>query len=111
MEQPPPFTLAVHPDRDRIRVAATGEIDLVTAPFLAAQLEELLAAGWTDLTADLSGVTFLDSTGVHVLVATRRSATERGAAFCVTNGSAAVSQVLRICGVEDLLTPTAESVE
>jgi anti-sigma B factor antagonist len=111
VEQQPPFELTVHPDRDRVRVAAAGEIDLVTAPLLAAQLSDLLAAGWTHVIADLSGVTFLDSTGVHVLVIARSNAIERGAAFHVANGNAAVSQVLRICGVEGLLTATPRPVK
>ena len=111
MEQPPQFGLTVHPDRDRVRVAATGEIDLVTAPLLETQLKDLWAAGWTDVIADLSGVTFLDSTGVHVLVTARSDAIDHGAAFAITNGNAAVAQVLRICGVEDLLTSTPQSVE
>jgi anti-sigma B factor antagonist len=109
MEQPH-FALTVHPDRDRVSVAAVGEIDLATAPLLGAQLNELWAAGWTDVTADLSGVTFLDSSGVRVLVIARRQAIDRGAAFYVADGNAAVSQVLRLCGVEELLTPTPRSV-
>jgi anti-anti-sigma factor len=111
VQQPPEFALTVHPDRERVRVAATGEIDLVTAPLLHTQLEELWAAGWTDVTADLAQVTFLDSTGVHVLVRARRHAVEHGAAFCVTNGTAAVSEVLKMCGVEELLTRTPRSGE
>ena len=111
MDQQPQFALSVHPDRDRVRVTATGEIDIVTAPLLAAQLKDLWAAGWTDVTADLTGVTFLDSTGVHVLVTARSDAIERGAAFFVTNGDAAVSQVLKICGVEDLFTSPPQPVE
>jgi anti-sigma B factor antagonist len=111
VDQPPQFALTVQPDRDRVRVVATGEIDLVTAPVLEAQLKDLWAAGWTDVTADLSGVTFLDSTGVHVLVTARSNAMEQGAAFSVMNGNRAVSEVLRICGVEDLLAPTPRLVE
>jgi len=111
VSQSPPFAITVQPDRDRVRVTASGEIDLVTAPLLEAQLKDLWSAGWTDVTADLSRVTFLDSTGVHVLVTARSDAIEHGSAFTVTNGSAAVSEVLRICGVEDLLAPTPRPVE
>jgi len=111
VEQPSDFALSVQPDRDRVRVIAIGEIDLVSAPLLAAQIKDLWVAGWTDVTADLSGVTFLDSTGVHVLVTARNDAIGRGAGFSVTNGNAAVSQVLRICGVEELLAPAARAAE
>jgi anti-sigma B factor antagonist len=111
MDQQPEFALTVQPDRDRVRILASGEIDLVTAPLLAAQLDDLWAAGWTHVIADLSGVTFLDSTGVHVLVNARTDALARGAAFSLTNGNATVSQVLRICGVEELFPPAPESAE
>ena len=45
-----------------------GEIDLATAPELRRQLEELADSDLSTLTVDLSGVTFIDSSGLGVLV-------------------------------------------
>jgi anti-sigma B factor antagonist len=45
-----------------------GEIDVATAPELRRQLEELADSDPSTLTLDMSGVTFIDSSGLGVLV-------------------------------------------
>jgi anti-sigma B factor antagonist len=52
--------------RTVVRVA--GEIDVYTAPQLREQLDHEIEGGVRDLVVDLSGVTFMDSTGLGVLV-------------------------------------------
>jgi anti-sigma B factor antagonist len=49
-------------------VAVTGEVDLYTAPRLWDALDSAIAATPRQLIVDLSGVTFLDSSGLNVLV-------------------------------------------
>jgi anti-sigma B factor antagonist len=52
-------------------IAATGELDMETAPQLT---EEVELAVWNTVGAfvlDLSGVTFLDSSGLHALLRAR----------------------------------------
>ncbi|WRZ50421.1 STAS domain-containing protein [Streptomyces sp. NBC_01314] len=50
----------------------SGEMDLVTSPQLRQRVHEAVADGHRSLVIDLSGVVFCDSSGVGVLVATRR---------------------------------------
>ncbi len=50
----------------------SGEMDLVTSPVLRRRVHDAVADGRRDLVLDLSGVVFCDSSGVGVLVATRR---------------------------------------
>ena len=52
----------------RTVVAVVGEIDVYTAPQLREQLDREIEAGTYDLVVDLSAVTFMDSTGLGVLV-------------------------------------------
>jgi len=52
----------------RTVVAVAGEIDVYTAPQLREQLDRQIDAGTRDLVVDLSSVTFMDSTGLGVLV-------------------------------------------
>jgi anti-sigma B factor antagonist len=49
-----------------------GEMDLVTSPVLRQRVHDAVADGRRSLVVDLSGVIFCDSSGVGVLIATRR---------------------------------------
>ncbi|MFF3322990.1 STAS domain-containing protein [Streptomyces sp. NPDC002889] len=49
-----------------------GELDLVSSPTVRQHVHEAVAAGHRDLVLDLSGVQFCDSSGVGVLIASRR---------------------------------------
>ena len=49
-------------------VTVAGEVDVYTAAQLRAALDEEVAAGHVELVVDLDEVTFLDSTGLGVLV-------------------------------------------
>ncbi|MCX4906477.1 STAS domain-containing protein [Streptomyces sp. NBC_00878] len=50
----------------------SGELDLVTSPVLRQRVHDAVAEGRHRLVLDLSGVLFCDSSGVGVLIATRR---------------------------------------
>ena len=50
----------------------SGEMDLVTSPVLRQRVHDAVADGRRSLVVDLSGVLFCDSSGVGVLIATRR---------------------------------------
>ena len=49
-------------------VRVHGEVDVYTAPQLRERLDQEIDAGRHDLVVDLSGVSFMDSTGLGVLV-------------------------------------------
>ncbi|WAU85662.1 STAS domain-containing protein [Streptomyces sp. Qhu-G9] len=53
-------------------VRVSGEMDLVTSPVLRQRMHEAVADGRRDVVLDLSEVLFCDSSGVGVLIATRR---------------------------------------
>ncbi|NBM18873.1 STAS domain-containing protein [Streptomyces sp. GC420] len=50
----------------------SGEMDLATSPMVRQHVHAVVAKGRRDLVLDLSGVLFCDSSGVGVLIATRR---------------------------------------
>ncbi|MFD9241038.1 STAS domain-containing protein [Streptomyces sp. NPDC059556] len=49
-----------------------GEMDLVTSPRIRRRVHDAVAGGRHDLVVDLSAVRFCDSSGVGVLIASRR---------------------------------------
>jgi anti-anti-sigma factor len=59
-----------------------------------------------EVIADLRDVTFMDSTGLHVLVSHHRHAAERGLGFSIIDGSAPVSRVLKLTGLDHVLDRT-----
>ena len=90
------------PDCTTLRVA--GEIDLSSAPQLRDAALRALRQGEGPLCLDLSGVTFLDSTGLHVLIATRRRAQLEGRELVLADLSRPVERVLQITATAALFT-------
>lgn len=73
----PDFLCEVQPDRDRVIVRLVGDLDLAVADRVAATLSELLDVGFTNIVIDLRRLSFIDSSGVHVFDAARRSMLQR----------------------------------
>jgi anti-sigma B factor antagonist len=86
-----------------VRLTAAGEIDSSSAPVLRQHLETVLDTEVTEITVDLSGVTFLDSAGLCVLAAAYRRAAEQDTHLRVLASSRAVIRPLQITGLFDLL--------
>lgn len=86
-----------------------GEIDLATAP----QFEEQVAnvAGDKPLVVDMSNVTFMDSTGLRVLIGAHERAEESGGRLSIVAADGPVTKLLNITGVAEWLNvyPTRSS--
>jgi len=80
-------------------LAASGEIDAHTAPALAAAID---AAG-PEVTLDLAGVEFVDSSGLRVLIDAHQRLADAGGALRLTALSEPVRRLLEISGVSDYL--------
>ena len=63
-------------------IAVGGELDLLTAPQLAAVVEPILAVDQRHIAIDLSATSFMDSAGVHALVNISNKAHRRFAVIC-----------------------------
>ena len=98
-----PFRVDVHPERDVVRVAPVGELDLATAELLEKQLHELRDAGFDRVVLDLRELTFIDSSGIRVVVAEHHFAEGAEHAFSLICGPPAVQRALEVCGLLDLL--------
>jgi anti-sigma B factor antagonist len=72
-----------------------GEIDSYTAPLLG----ERLVDGSPIEVVDLAGVSFIDSSGLRVLVEAHQARVEEGARLVLRAPSAAVQRLLEISGL------------
>jgi anti-sigma B factor antagonist len=93
---------------DRVVLELHGELDLAGAPSLAREIERAESGSLSVLVLDLSGLEFLDSAGLRVILAAQERAVESNRAFAVTPGSAQVQRLLEIAGVSDHLLTIPE---
>ncbi|WP_186316257.1 STAS domain-containing protein [Catellatospora sichuanensis] len=91
-------------------VAVSGEIDLgVRDELLNALHATIRMAGVTSVVVDLSRVSFMDSTGLHVLLAARETAHSSGVGFNVVGATGLARRVLAVTGMLELLTGEASA--
>ena len=84
-------------------VQAIGELDLDSAHRVEAALEELRAAGCSELVLDLRGLTFMDSTGLRLVIRWDTAARQDDFRFAVVPGPDVVQRVFRLTGMDDHL--------
>lgn len=97
------FSFTAQQVAGRVVLTVAGDVDLAAH----ARFEAAVEQGWPgscDLVVDCSGVTFLDSMGLRVLVQTMRQATDKGYEFTLAAPSASVLRVLELAGVKDLFS-------
>jgi anti-sigma B factor antagonist len=95
----PIFSLDVRPERSRVVLFLTGELDCATAPCLESALDELLAAGWDDVVLDVAQVAFVDATGLVAMLAAHRRAQEDGWRFVIAGRCPALDRLLEVTGL------------
>lgn len=84
-------------------VALVGEIDLATADAVNQAIAQAMEGRPARLAVDVSGVSFLDSTGIRCFVIAARKGSEMGCKVVVRNPTAAILRVFEICGVDEFL--------
>ncbi|HYH58740.1 MAG TPA: STAS domain-containing protein [Thermoleophilaceae bacterium] len=109
------LTFEPHRDEAMTRLALAGEFDLSNA----AQVEDALKQLEDDrpdlLVLDLRELTFMDSTGLRVMVSADARARDEGRRLAVVQGPESVHRVFRITGLDDHLeiyeTPEAAVID
>jgi len=104
--------LTVHQDNDHTVLSAAGEIDLSTSENLDGAVVEALDQGTSHLTLDLSEVTFLDSSGLGVIVKALKRAKEVNVTFDVVAANDRVLKVFKLTGLDAVIEiyPTLDGV-
>jgi anti-sigma B factor antagonist len=90
---------AGEPPGESLTVVVAGELDIATAPRFSACLRELLHRDCPrELVVNLSGVTFMDATGLRALTDLRRRAEQRESALVLEGVPPRVHRVLELIG-------------
>ena len=104
--QPPPlvydeaaFNVSGDRDGDVYLVKAEGELDLGTEDVLADELNRAVATDAKHILLDLRGVTFIDSTGICLLVRTHREVPAGRLRLVAAGGQ--VRRMLELTGVAE----------
>lgn len=100
---PSEFGARVVSDGARPTVVVHGEIDLSNVDQFAAAVDAALGTG-SSLELDLENTTFMDSTGLEVLVAAHIRLGQIPEAIVLRDPSPALRRLLQVSGVDRLVT-------
>jgi anti-sigma B factor antagonist len=96
---PFPFRCEVTPERDRVRIGLSGELDMESVEQVRGAVTELLRSGFDRFVVDLSELSFIDSSGLSLML-------ELGAGnfeLELVPGPPAVQKIFRITGTLEML--------
>lgn len=94
---------------DKHTLFLTGEIDVASAPVLAAAIDELCAGGAREIVLDLCGVEFVDSSGLGAILQGKSLCERHNCAYSLTPAQRPVERMFDMIGVKGRLhfRPTA----
>lgn len=92
----PPFRVEIEPDLRRVRVIPHAELDLVTVEQLRAQIDELRSNSAAAIVLDLRQLSFMDSTGLRLLLALDAAARCDGFDFMIVDADGPIRRLLEL---------------
>ena len=95
---PSAFGVVVRTEHDVVRVCPFGAVDIDTAGQVREQIEHVTASGARRVVLDLYGVTFLDSSGLHLVLDADAASRAQGWEFGLIGGPAHVQRVFDLTG-------------
>ena len=92
-------------------VAVIGELDMATAPALGDALVGVQRSGVREVTLDVGAVTFIDSTGLRVILQAWKRAQTNGHSIVVVRASRYVWRLFELCGFTFILDGSPADVD
>lgn len=81
----------------------SGEFDLAATGAVRSAIDDALGNGSARLVVDLRGVTFIDSSGMTLLIRANRRAVETGTSLVLLPCQEPAQKALRLCGLDEEL--------
>lgn len=94
----------VHHPRGIVEVSLTGRLNMVTSTRVRESIHEAIVANHPYIVVDMSGVSFLDSSGLGALVWSYKAAKEAGGDLALVQPSEQVELVLELTNMRSVLT-------
>ena len=91
-------------------IRLTGELDVRTAVTLRAVLAQQVLAGPGNLVLDLSGLEFVDSSGLAALLAAHQGTRQAGMALVLAGPIPSLRRIMSLTGIDNVLR-TEDTVE
>ena len=105
-----PFAIDISANADRRRVALRGELDIAHAPDLEAAIEKLCDEGAREIVVDLSGVAFIDSSGLRALLGAMSICAEHECSYLLDPDlPMAVKRLFEVAGVGSRFSFSADA--
>jgi anti-sigma B factor antagonist len=95
------FNVAVKSDANTHDVSLSGELDIATADQLTDALSGVQPAAGDRLIIDLTAVSFMDSTGLRVLIAANRNAAAGEYSLVIVTGDSPAKRVLELTRMDE----------
>jgi anti-sigma B factor antagonist len=106
----PGFTVRTDVRNGVARLALAGELDMAVAPTLEVELSRVENDGVSSLLLDLGELTFMDSTGLHLLLRATRRAKDNGHDLAIVGVGGVPRRVLEVTGTERVLIDDASAL-
>jgi anti-sigma B factor antagonist len=98
-----PFTCRVISEGDDMIVAPRGELDMSTVGAVEQELRALRKSDHRKIVLDLGGLSFMDSSGLHLVTRWVEEAARDGFAFELEPGPPVVQRVFELAAMTDAL--------
>jgi anti-sigma B factor antagonist len=93
---------------DSVRLSLSGELDLASAPRVEEELRSVELQSPPLIVLDLRELTFMDSTGLRLLVLADSRARDAGRRLTIVPGPDTVQRVFHVTGLDNHLDLVAE---
>jgi anti-sigma B factor antagonist len=97
------LTIRITASGTTTKVALEGTCDLATAPELKAALQPLLPPEVTDVVIDTSELTFIDSTGLGVILGAMRRLREGAGSLRIAGATGTVRRILEVTDLDKVI--------
>jgi anti-anti-sigma factor len=102
ISDPAGFSISVAAEGDDTVLALFGELDIATTQLVHRRVADLRRAGIENFVLDLRGLTFMDGSGLQLLLVLRNAAKRARRPFALVPGSPAVQRIFTLTATTTL---------